>query len=282
MSARATLAERLEPSLVGWQAHARPFAFEPEIRFAAGAARFLTGTPNVPALYAATAGYDIVEEIHIAAGNHDPLLRPYIGEVVTIHKPTGFRLGDTGFVHGHAWPSEEVMAAKVLLMGHNHPAVVFVDAFGARHVQPCWVRVPFRKKHPRYGSLPREAVVVPAFNELCGGVPVNDVPTGRYSTSSFHCWPTCGSLVLALKTMRACIVGCPVGIAVKPSSLYWPTSAAAGCSGNTAPTVPLSNSVRAMAAPRLTVLMRHLPGTRSPVPSRSRRAHQLNGHAPAS
>jgi kynureninase len=62
---RPDLAERLEPSLVGWQAHADPFAFEPEIRYAAGAARFLTGTPNVPALYAATAGYDIVEEVGV-------------------------------------------------------------------------------------------------------------------------------------------------------------------------------------------------------------------------
>ena len=30
-----------------------------------GAARFLTGTPNVPALYAATAGYDLIEEIGV-------------------------------------------------------------------------------------------------------------------------------------------------------------------------------------------------------------------------
>lgn len=119
--------------------------------------------------------YDVVEEIHIASGNHDPLLRPYIGEIVTIHKPTGFRLDDTGFVHGHAWPAEEVMAAKTVLMGHNHPAVVFVDGFGARHIQPCWVRVPFRKKHKRYPKMPTEAIVVPAFNDLCGGTPVNDV-----------------------------------------------------------------------------------------------------------
>jgi kynureninase len=62
---RPDLAERLEPTLVGWQGHADPFAFEPELRYAAGAARFLTGTPNVPALYAATAGYDIVEEIGV-------------------------------------------------------------------------------------------------------------------------------------------------------------------------------------------------------------------------
>jgi kynureninase len=62
---RPDLAERLEPTLVGWQAHARPFAFEPELEYADGIARFLTGTPNVPALYAATAGYDVIEEVGV-------------------------------------------------------------------------------------------------------------------------------------------------------------------------------------------------------------------------
>jgi kynureninase len=63
---RPDLAERLEPTLVGWQGHARPFAFEPELEYAGGARRFLTGTPNVPALYAATAGYDVIEEAGVA------------------------------------------------------------------------------------------------------------------------------------------------------------------------------------------------------------------------
>jgi kynureninase len=62
---RPDLAERLEPTFMGWQAHARPFGFEPELEYADGAARFLTGTPNVPALYAATAGYDVIEEIGV-------------------------------------------------------------------------------------------------------------------------------------------------------------------------------------------------------------------------
>ena len=62
---RPDLAERLEPTLTGWQAHARPFAFEPEHDYAEGSARFLTGTPNVPALYAASAGYEIVEEVGV-------------------------------------------------------------------------------------------------------------------------------------------------------------------------------------------------------------------------
>ena len=62
---RPDVAERLEPAFAGWQAHAAPFAFEPEMRYADGAARFLTGTPNVPALYAASAGYEIVGEIGV-------------------------------------------------------------------------------------------------------------------------------------------------------------------------------------------------------------------------
>ena len=62
---RPDLAATLEPALTGWQAHARPFAFEPEQDYADGSARFLTGTPNVPALYAATAGYDVVEEVGV-------------------------------------------------------------------------------------------------------------------------------------------------------------------------------------------------------------------------
>jgi kynureninase len=62
---RPDLAAVLEPTFVGWQAHARPFGFEPELDYADGVARFLTGTPNVPALHAGTAGYDLIEEIGV-------------------------------------------------------------------------------------------------------------------------------------------------------------------------------------------------------------------------
>jgi kynureninase len=62
---RPDLAETLEPAYVGWQAHARPFAFEETLEYASGAARFLTGTPNPAAHMAATAGYDLIEEIGV-------------------------------------------------------------------------------------------------------------------------------------------------------------------------------------------------------------------------
>ena len=62
---RPDLAETLEPTYVGWQAHARPFAFEETLEFASGTARFLTGTPNPAAHMAGTAGYDLIEEIGV-------------------------------------------------------------------------------------------------------------------------------------------------------------------------------------------------------------------------
>lgn len=62
------LHERLRPMVTGWMAHARPFAFESgPIDYAADATRFLHGSPGIPALYAAQAGYDVVERIGIGA-----------------------------------------------------------------------------------------------------------------------------------------------------------------------------------------------------------------------
>jgi kynureninase len=63
---RPDLAEQLEPTFTGWQAHARPFGFEAEMEYSpSGSARFLTGTPNPAAHMAGTAGYDIIEEIGV-------------------------------------------------------------------------------------------------------------------------------------------------------------------------------------------------------------------------
>jgi kynureninase len=46
-------------------AHAAPFSFEDTITYAEGAARFLHGSPAVPALYAAESGYQIINEIGV-------------------------------------------------------------------------------------------------------------------------------------------------------------------------------------------------------------------------
>jgi kynureninase len=60
------LSPELAPTLTGWQADVEPFAFRPgKIRPADGAWRFLTGTPNIPALHSCRPGYEIVAEIGV-------------------------------------------------------------------------------------------------------------------------------------------------------------------------------------------------------------------------
>lgn len=118
--------------------------------------------------------HETFEEIYVAQGNHDGMLRHIVPRDVRFRSPHGFAIDDVGYCHGHAWPYRKVMAAEALVMGHNHPAVAFVDSKGHRTIQPCWMRIPFRRRHKRYPKLPKMAVVLPSLNELCGGTPVND------------------------------------------------------------------------------------------------------------
>ena len=60
-----SVAHRLTPALTGWQAHARPFAFEKTMTYAEDAFRWLGGTPVVPALFAALEGPRIVRRAGI-------------------------------------------------------------------------------------------------------------------------------------------------------------------------------------------------------------------------
>src|SRR5262245_43856357 len=65
---RPDLVQDLRPSVVGWAGHIEPFALETvEIRYAEGIERVQSGTPNVPSLYSARGGYEIVGEIGVPA-----------------------------------------------------------------------------------------------------------------------------------------------------------------------------------------------------------------------
>jgi kynureninase len=65
---RPELAETLRPALVGWAAHESPFDFATgPVRYAKNPERFQSGTPNVPSIYSARAGYEIVASIGVPA-----------------------------------------------------------------------------------------------------------------------------------------------------------------------------------------------------------------------
>lgn len=64
---RPEVSASVAPTLTGWQAHRHPFAFESEMDYADGAWRWLGGTPVIPALFAATAGPQLLREAGMAA-----------------------------------------------------------------------------------------------------------------------------------------------------------------------------------------------------------------------
>jgi kynureninase len=65
---RPDLAGALKPAFIGWAAHESPFEFATgPVRYAGNPERFQSGTPNVPSIYSARAGYEIVASIGVPA-----------------------------------------------------------------------------------------------------------------------------------------------------------------------------------------------------------------------
>ncbi|HJR60163.1 MAG TPA: aminotransferase class V-fold PLP-dependent enzyme [Vicinamibacterales bacterium] len=86
---RPDLAKEIEPGIVGWAAHAEPFTFAGgAIRYAEAPERFQSGTPNVPSLYSARAGYEIVREIGVPAIRERSL--SLTGRLMELARAAGF------------------------------------------------------------------------------------------------------------------------------------------------------------------------------------------------
>ena len=63
---RRDLWTEVRPRLTGWVAHRNPFTFDNgDMDYADDSFRFLNGTPAIPALYAARAGYEIIAEVGV-------------------------------------------------------------------------------------------------------------------------------------------------------------------------------------------------------------------------
>ena len=118
--------------------------------------------------------FERFDMIDVVRGNHDTMIEEFLPSKVRIRPASGIKIEDVGLVHGHTWPSEDVMACDTLVMAHNHPAVMFRDGVGRQMTEPCWFRGEFGKtEDPKYPALPKNFIVVPAFNRMLGGSPVN-------------------------------------------------------------------------------------------------------------
>lgn len=126
-------------------------------------------------------------EVEVIQGNHDGGLEPLTPREVKIHDSRGVVVEEVGLIHGHAWPSRELLKCRVLLMGHNHPIVELRDQLGFRETIPAWLSI--RVSAESRSLLARELgeddvyedvkvrrmVVMPAFNFLLPGKPINAV-----------------------------------------------------------------------------------------------------------
>jgi len=115
------------------------------------------------------------ESITLVSGNHDGGISAVLPGSVRAISGRGVRIDNIGAFHGHVWPSESAMGADHVVMGHIHPSVLLVDSLGAKTNEKCWVRARLNAKavSERYDHCPKELVVVPAFNPLLTGTPVN-------------------------------------------------------------------------------------------------------------
>lgn len=114
--------------------------------------------------------------IHIIPGNHDGNIQKISPKNIIIHTSNGFIIQNIGFIHGHKWPSKEIMNCKQIIIGHTHPTIMFIDRLGHKSYEPCWIKCNFNKdklkeKYP--DSKSPQILVIPAFNPLCGGIAVN-------------------------------------------------------------------------------------------------------------
>jgi len=140
----------------------------------------------------------LVPSVQVISGNHDGNLEPLTPSQVELMGPTGIALwGRFGLLHGHAWPSPEVLGCETLILGHLHPAVTLRDALGYRLTKPAWVTAPCNGRKLLRGTMKAagvsaernleqmllekfdvklrvaRCVFVPPFNDFLGGRPVN-------------------------------------------------------------------------------------------------------------
>ena len=143
---------------------------------------------------------EAVDKIDVTRGNHDANIQNFLPEEVTLHSSKGLIIGD-GFtvaaLHGHAWPPPEMMGVDAVIMAHNHPTVMLNTPLGIRISERAWIRGkcdtihlakafleqdniktqgdPLDEFRSNYEVEPGnpEIIIMPMFNDLLGGLPVN-------------------------------------------------------------------------------------------------------------
>ena len=131
---RPDVSARVAPTLTGWQAHRHPFAFESGMDYADGAWRWLGGTPVIPALFAATAGPQLLREAGMEAVRAKSLrqtarlieLADARGFPLTVAREPGRRGGTVAFDVPHSREVAQALLARGIIVDYRPGAGIRV------------------------------------------------------------------------------------------------------------------------------------------------------------
>ncbi|MDG6983251.1 MAG: hypothetical protein JRN28_01675 [Nitrososphaerota archaeon] len=127
---------------------------------------------------------DLFELVEVVPGNHDGNIKTVLPPRVKLDPSQGTVLGEgrnkIGVAHGHAWPSEEAIATRNLVIGHSHFTYEMRDPLGSRSRESVWVTADYDVAELMEGAGHKSKLkgmgrltVMPPFNRLVGGQPIN-------------------------------------------------------------------------------------------------------------
>ncbi|WOF16332.1 phosphoesterase [Methanoplanus sp. FWC-SCC4] len=123
----------------------------------------------------------------VIPGNHDIGIEKFLKPDEILSKE-GVLINNTGYMHGHTYPSKNLLG-HLILAGHHHPVAYLYDEVGCSlKAQPAYVLSEISVENTRYDSeVPKETtrvLFVPAFFELAGGMDVRELSKSRLSPLS--------------------------------------------------------------------------------------------------
>ncbi|MFX1607020.1 MAG: metallophosphoesterase [Promethearchaeota archaeon] len=132
----------------------------------------------------------------VIPGNHDGDLKALLPRNVIVTDVRGILTGpkseQVGLLHGHSWPASDILGAKMIVVGHNHPTIrrfrdASVPEIGRASRRRYAGTVPVVLKTKLDKNCVRRAmgvleipddtecilITLPSFNELLSGISIN-------------------------------------------------------------------------------------------------------------
>ena len=135
---------------------------------------------EVPRFLDELAKYAVVD---IIPGNHDGGIEHLIprNPDISLHGSRGAVIDGVAYFHGHTWPDPGLLKYDHWVISHNHPTVKLTDNVGHTITRQAWIRAKLSRdavaanyKGDEFAWSDPEIVIVPSFNELCGGIAFNE------------------------------------------------------------------------------------------------------------